>query len=84
MVTRQLQVERKTAKVRRSKTDVLPTVPRNQYLHKKTENLRTADVQEDNDASNYQDYDKQQRETNCKSNHTSWALKNTKACITGL
>ena len=28
MVTRQLQVERRTGKVRRSKTDVLPTVPR--------------------------------------------------------
>ena len=32
MVTRQLQVERRTGKVRRSKTDVLPTVPRNQPL----------------------------------------------------
>jgi len=30
MVTHQLQVERRTGKVRRSKTDVLPTVPRNQ------------------------------------------------------
>jgi len=30
VVTRQLQVEHRAAKVRRSKTDVLPTVPRNQ------------------------------------------------------
>jgi len=30
VVTRQLQVERRTGKVRRSKTNVLPTVPRNQ------------------------------------------------------
>ena len=30
MVTHQLQVERRTGKVRRSKTDVLPTVPHNQ------------------------------------------------------
>ena len=30
MVTHQLQVEHRTGKVRRSKTDVLPTVPRNQ------------------------------------------------------
>jgi len=30
VVTHQLQVERRTGKVRRSKTDVLPTVPRNQ------------------------------------------------------
>jgi len=30
VVTYQLQVERRTGKVRRSKTDVLPTVPRNQ------------------------------------------------------
>jgi len=30
VVTRQLQVERRTGKVRRSKADVLPTVPRNQ------------------------------------------------------
>ena len=30
MVTHQLQVERRTGKVRRSKTEVLPTVPRNQ------------------------------------------------------
>ena len=30
MVTYPLQVERRTGKVRRSKTDVLPTVPRNQ------------------------------------------------------
>jgi len=30
VVTHQLQVERRTVKVRRSKTDVLPTVPRNQ------------------------------------------------------
>ena len=30
MVTHQLQVECRTVKVRRSKTDVLPTVPRNQ------------------------------------------------------
>ena len=30
MVTHQLQVERRTGKVRPSKTDVLPTVPRNQ------------------------------------------------------
>ena len=32
MVTHQLQVERRTGKVRRSKTDVLPTVPRNQHI----------------------------------------------------
>jgi len=30
VVTHQLQVEHRTGKVRRSKTDVLPTVPRNQ------------------------------------------------------
>jgi len=30
VVTHQMQVERRTGKVRRSKTNVLPTVPRNQ------------------------------------------------------
>jgi len=33
VVTHQLQVERRTGKVRRSKTDVLPTVPRNQSVY---------------------------------------------------
>jgi len=33
VVTRQLQVARRTGKVRQSKTDVLPTVPRNQPTH---------------------------------------------------
>ena len=39
MVTRQLQVERRTGKVRLSKTDFLPTVPRNQPLLAKLQHI---------------------------------------------
>jgi len=46
VVTHQLQVERRTGKVRRSKTDVLPTVPRNQPTNLLTKSASSVSVQQ--------------------------------------